>query len=44
MVKNLPANARDVVLIPGLGRTYMLPGNEAHALQLLGLCAPEPVL
>ena len=27
MVKNLPANAGDVGLIPGLGRSHMLQSN-----------------
>ena len=37
MVKNLPANAGDTVSIPGLGRSHMLQGNQAHAPQLLSL-------
>ena len=30
MVKNLPANARDSVLIPGLGRFHMLPKRQSY--------------
>ena len=34
-VKNLPADAGDVSLIPGPGRSDMPRGNRAHVLQLL---------
>ena len=37
VVKNLPANAGDVGLIPGLGRTHMQWSNLAHAPQLLSV-------
>ena len=33
--KNLPANAADMGLIPGLGRFHMRQGRGAHAPQLL---------
>ena len=36
--KNLPANAGDTGLIPGLGRFHVLQGNWAHVPQLLTLC------
>ena len=39
MVKHLPANAGDTRLIPGLGRSHMMWGNEAREPQLLGLCS-----
>ena len=32
VVKNLASNARDTVLIPGLGRSHMLWGNHAPLL------------
>ena len=35
MVKNTPANVRDMGSIPGLGRSHMLLQKEAHAPQLL---------
>ena len=38
-LKNLPANAGDVGLIPGLGRSHVLQSNEAHVPQLLSLCS-----
>ena len=37
VVKNLPANVGDMGSIPGLGRSHMPQGNEAHAPQLLSL-------
>ena len=37
LVKNLPANAGDTGLIPGLGRSHMPHNNEARAPQLLSL-------
>ena len=42
VVKNPPANARDMNLIPGPGRSHML---RPHALQWRGPCAitTEPV-
>ena len=40
VAKNLLANAGDMGLIPGLGRSLMLPSYEAHAPQLLSLCTP----
>ena len=39
MVKNLPANAGDTGLTPGLGRSHMPWSNEACAPQLLSLCS-----
>ena len=39
MVKNLPANARDMGSSPGPGRSHMPRSNEAHAPQLLSLCS-----
>ena len=46
MVKNLPANAEDMRLIPGLGRYRMPLSNYASEPQLLSLCsrAQEPRL
>ena len=45
VVKNPPANAGDTGSIPGLGRSYMLRSNQAHAPQLLKPThALEPVL
>ena len=46
MVKNLPANAEDLGLIPGLERFHMLRSYKAPEPQLLSLCsgAPEPEL
>ena len=35
MVKNLSANAGDMGLIPGPGRSHMLRVNKAHVLELL---------
>ena len=37
MVKNPPANAGDMGLIPGLGKSHMLWWDQAHAPQLLSL-------
>ena len=39
MVRNLSANAENMGLIPGLGRSHMLWNTEAHVLQLLSLCS-----
>ena len=39
VVKNLPANAGLMGLIPGPGRSQMPRGNDAHAPQLLSLCS-----
>ena len=39
VVKNLPANAGLMGLIPGPGRSRMPRGNDAHAPQLLSLCS-----
>ena len=39
VVKNLPANAEDMGLIPDLGRSHMLQSNQARAPQLLSLCS-----
>ena len=39
VVKNPPANAGDMGLSPGLGRSHMLQSNEARVPQLLSLCA-----
>ena len=46
MVKNLPASAGDMGLIPGLGRPHMPRSNKARAPQLLSLRsrASEPQL
>ena len=46
MVKNPPANAGDMGLSPGPGRSHMPRSNQAHAPQLLSLCsrAHEPQL
>ena len=46
MVKNPPANAGDMGLIPGQGRSHMPWSNYVHALQLLNLRsrAREPQL
>ena len=35
VVKNLPANAGDMSLIPGLGRSHRVQSNKAHVPQLL---------
>ena len=37
--KNLPANAGDMGLIPGLGRSHMLQSNLALPAKLLSLCS-----
>ena len=42
--KSLPANARDMGLIPGLGRFHMLQSNQARVPQLLSLCSRACVL
>ena len=39
MVENLPANAGDTGLIPGLGRSHMPQSNSAREPQLLNLRA-----
>ena len=46
MVKNLPVNAGDMGLSPGLGRLHMLRSNKAPVPQLLHLHsrAHEPQL
>ena len=46
VVKNPPANAGDMGLIPDPGRSHMSLNNSAHVPQLLGLCSrpPEPQL
>ena len=31
VIKNMPANAGDMSLIPRAGRFHMLQGNKAHA-------------
>ena len=38
MVKNPPANAGDMGLIPDLRRFHVPWGNQARVLQLLSLC------
>ena len=38
MVESLPANAGDMGLIPGLGRSHMLRSNWAREPPLLSLC------
>ena len=40
--KNPPANAGDVGLIPGPGRSHAPPGSEALTPQLPSPYAPEP--
>ena len=42
-VKNLPANAGDVGLIPGPGRFHMSWSNKAHVPQLLSHDATKPM-
>ena len=39
MVKNPRANAGDMGLIPGPGRSHIAQSNEAHAPQPLSLCS-----
>ena len=39
MVKNLPANAGDVGLIPDPGRSHVLRSNKTYTPQLLNLCS-----
>ena len=39
MVKNLPANAGDTGLSPGLGRSHVPRSNYARVPQLLSLCS-----
>ena len=39
VVKNLPANTRDVGSIPGPGWVRMLPGNQARVQQARSQCA-----
>ena len=39
LVKNLPANAEDTGLVPGLGRSHMPLGIKACAPQLLSPCS-----
>ena len=41
VVKNLPANAGDMGLIPGLGRSHMLQSNKACVPQLLKPAHPR---
>ena len=41
MFKNSPANARDMNLIPGLGRFHTPQSNSAHVPQLLKSVSPE---
>ena len=43
MAKNLPANAKDMGLIPDPGRFYILRSNQAHVPQLLRLCSRAQV-
>ena len=46
VVKNLPASAGDMGLIPGPWRSHMPWSNQAHVPQLLNLCSraqkPQP--
>ena len=42
--ENLPAKARDMGSIPGLGRSHMPRNNQAHIPQLLKPECLEPVL
>ena len=44
VVKNSPANAGDMGLIPGLGRFHTRQNNSAQVPKLLSACALEPVL
>ena len=44
VVKNPPANAGDLGLSPGPGRSHMLRSNQAHVPQLLKPVCLEPVL
>ena len=45
VVKNPPANARDMGSIPGQGRSHMPQSNEARVLQLLRLLySPEAAI
>ena len=44
VVKNLPANAEGMGLIPGLRRSHVLPSSHAQAPQLLSLCSGAQVL
>ena len=37
VIKNPPANAWDTGLTPGLGRSHMPQGNEAHELKASAL-------
>ena len=39
VVMNPPADARDMGLILGLGRSYMLLRQQVHVPQLLSLCS-----
>ena len=39
MVKNSPASAGDISLIPGLGRFHMHKATKAHVPQLLSPCS-----
>ena len=41
VVRNQPANAVNMALIPGLGRFYMPQGNKAHMQQLLKTLHPR---
>ena len=44
VVKNPPANAGNMSLIPGLGRSHMPRSNKTCEPQLLSPCTLEPVL
>ena len=44
VVKNLPANARDMGSSPGPGRSHMPRSNWAHVSQLLKPAHLEPML
>ena len=39
VIKNSPANARGMGLIPGPGRSHMQRSNQVYAPQLLNLCS-----
>jgi len=39
VVKNPPANAEVMALIPGLGKSHMQQSNQTHAPQLLSPCS-----
>ena len=44
VMKNLTASARDMGLIPGLGRSHMQQDSEAHIPDYWSLCPTEKLL